>query len=276
MKISIAQFAVMGNPVSHSKSPEIHVSFAKQFNLALQYEALLVPPQGFRDSLCAFQKQGGKGLNVTLPFKQQAFMLMDKLGKAAQRAGAVNTILFYSDGTRYGENTDGIGFLNDYCKNHGGKIENQSILILGAGGAARGILGPLLEQQPSRVTLVNRLLSKAQVLSQDFSRDLTIETYDYDTLPISRYDLIINTTSASLTQDIPNLSPELFSSNPICYDMVYQKQLTSFLLFAKAHGASECIDGLGMLVEQAAESFFLWHGMKPDTESVIKKIRKHL
>lgn len=276
MKITLTNYALMGNPVSHSKSPDIHHYFSKQTGIAMDYEAILVPLQGFRDALASFQKQAGRGLNITLPFKQQAFMLMDKLGKAAQQAGAVNTIVFYPDGTRYGENTDGIGFLQDYIQNHDGEISGKRILILGAGGAARGILGPLLSQQPKSVMIANRTQCKALVLEQDFNKYGPVLAVDYESISKHTYDIIINATSTSLSSELPPLSSDIFENRPCCYDMAYQKKLTPFLLFAKAHGASQCIDGLGMLVEQAAESFFLWHGIKPETLSIIKKIRKEL
>lgn len=276
MKITLSNYAIMGNPISHSQSPFIHRYFAKQMQIEMDYEAILVPMQGFREALKAFQKQGGKGLNITLPFKQQAFMLMDKLGKAAQQAGAVNTIVFHADGVRHGENTDGIGFLQDFIENQHGEIQGKRILLLGAGGAARGVLGPLLAHQPEQVVIANRTRSKAEVLVQDFGKLGPIHHIDYTDLENCQFDIILNATSASLNgEDLP-LPTQLFHPAVWCYDMVYQAKPTSFLRVASAHGVSHCIDGLGMLVEQAAESFFLWHGVKPETSPLIKELRKQL
>ncbi|MBI5448414.1 MAG: shikimate dehydrogenase [Gammaproteobacteria bacterium] len=274
MKISLPNYALMGNPVSHSKSPFIHRYFSEKTNIAMDYDAILVPTQGFREALSAFQKQGGKGLNITLPFKQQAFILMDTLGKAAQQAGAVNTIFFRPDGSRYGENTDGIGFLRDYMENHQGEISGKKILLLGAGGAARGILGPILGLGPKEVIIVNRTKNKADVLVQDFKKFGPVKRVDMNELSEFQFDLIINATSASLKEELFELPAVIFKSHPWCYDMVYQSQPTSFLVFAKAQGANKCIDGLGMLVEQAAESFFIWHGIKPETQTLIEALRK--
>ncbi len=275
MKISLPHYALMGNPVSHSKSPFIHRHFSEKNNIVMDYESILVPIAGFREALSAFQKQGGKGLNITLPFKQQAFMLMDKLGKAAQQAGAVNTIVFYPDGTRYGENTDGIGFLRDFVENHHGEIKGKSILLLGAGGAARGVLGPILALEPAQIIIANRTQNKADVLVQDFSKFGAVRSVGFDKLEHIKVDIIINATSASLKEDMPTIPSSLFE-NTWCYDMVYQAKPTPFLLFAKAYGATRCMDGLGMLVEQAAESFSLWHGKKPETPALIKLLRSQM
>lgn len=274
MKITLPSYALMGNPVSHSKSPFIHRYFAEQNNIQMDYDAILVPITGFRSALSAFQKQGGKGLNITLPFKQQAFMLMDKLGKAASQAGAVNTIVFHPDGARYGENTDGIGFLRDFIENHHGEITGKRILLLGAGGAARGVLGPILGLDPTEVVIANRTKTKADVLIQDFKKFGPVKQADFEELEKMRFDVVINATSASLTEDLPPLAPAIFESKPWCYDMVYQAKPTAFLLFARAYGAQHCMDGLGMLVEQAAESFYLWHDIKPKTQALIELLRK--
>src|SRR3990167_316089 len=187
MKITLPQYALMGNPVSHSRSPFIHQYFAKQNKITIEYEAILVPIYGFHEALSIFQKQGGKGLNITLPFKQQAFILMDQLGQAAQQAGAVNTIMFRPDGSRYGENTDGIGFVRDFTENHQGKIAGQKILLLGAGGAARGVLGPLLAQNPELVILANRTQHKAEVLEQDFKKYGPIKRVEFNELKKTRF-----------------------------------------------------------------------------------------
>ena len=276
MKIQLSKYALMGNPVSHSKSPFIHQYFAKQLNIDLTYEAILVPLQGFRESLVVFQKQGGKGLNITLPFKQQAFMLMDKLGKVAIKAGAVNTVVFYPDGTRLGENTDGIGFLRDFVENHHGEIANKKILLLGAGGAARGVLGPILSQVPECVVIANRTPCKVEVLIQDFSKYGVVLSGASEKNEKLDFDIIINSTSASLENSVPDtITPSLFRKKVWCYDMAYKDEPTSFLMFAKAQGAIHSMDGLGMLVEQAAESFFLWHGVKPETQDLINQLREN-
>lgn len=268
-----SQYGVMGNPIAHSKSPLIFRLFNQQCKIEKPYEAILVPVMRFTDAIISFQQFGGLGLNVTLPFKQQAFLLMDELGPYAKQAGAVNTIVFKSDDTRWGENTDGIGFLRDLLHNQNGKIEGKRVLVIGAGGGARGILGPVLNEKPASVVLTNRTVSKAETIAQDFSSIGEICVKSYLDINKQEYDLIINATSASLLDTLPPLPNSLLRTRPWCYDMAYSEQSTPFLIWARQNGATRCIDGLGMLVEQAAESFYLWHNLRPQTREIIHRVR---
>lgn len=269
------RYAVMGNPINHSKSPLIHAEFARQTLQKLSYEAIQVDLGGLEQAVGNFQGSGGKGLNITVPFKTDAWELADNLSIEAQRAGAVNTILFKEDGSRYGHNTDGIGMLRDITQNHGGKITGQKILILGAGGAVRGILQPLLEQNPQSITLANRTPDRAQSLAEAFSdHGVQLHGGGFADIEASPYDLIINGTSASLQGELPPLPEQIINQHSWCYDMMYGKEPTIFLQWAAQLGAQHCMDGLGMLVEQAAESFLLWRGVRPETAPIMAKLRQ--
>jgi len=266
------RYAVIGNPIAHSKSPEIHARFAKQTGQNLSYERLLSPLDGFVSTVRAFIAQSGKGINVTVPFKLDAFDMATKLTARAHLAGAVNTLSFIRD-TIVGDNTDGVGLVNDITHNHGYSIAGTKILLLGAGGAARGVIQPLLAEAPSELVIANRTLSKAVELATLFSASASV--------PISScafrdlhapFDLIINGTSAGLTEEMPAIPASLFNSGVLAVDMVYGAQPTRFMQFAAQHGAS-VRDGLGMLVEQAAESFFIWRGVRPDTAPVLAALR---
>lgn len=273
------KYTVMGNPISHSKSPYIHRCFAKQTNQNIEYTATQVDPGGFEQAVGNFQASGGKGLNVTVPFKQEAWQLVDERSPGAETAGAVNTILFKPDGSLFGDNTDGIGLVKDITENYNGRVKDRRILVLGAGGAVRGILLPILKQDPQTVFIANRTIDKAKVLAQLFantndSHSDKVTACSYNDLQDMQFDLIINGTSASLNNELPPIPDNCLADNGWCYDLMYAKEPTPFLLWGKQHHAIEAIDGLGMLVEQAAESFFIWRGVRPDTKLVIEELNK--
>ena len=274
----IDRYAVMGNPIAHSKSPLIHKMFAQQTEQTLQYEAILVGTQEgeFVQAVQAFQAAGGKGLNITVPFKPAAWALADQRSKRAERAVAVNTLWFDEQGRRIGENTDGIGLVRDLIQNHDGRIEGQRVLILGAGGAVRGVLEPLLAAAPIQCVIANRTVSKAESLARSFAAFSNITASSYEALQGQTYDLIINGTSASLQGELPPLPENLLAPGCWCYDMMYANTATPFMQWAQSQGASRTLDGLGMLVEQAAESFYLWRGVRPETVAVIQQIRDSL
>lgn len=270
----IDQYVVIGNPIAHSKSPAIHARFAAQTGQRMQYQRLLAPIDGFAASVYAFMQAGGKGANVTVPFKLEAFALATQLTARAQAAGAVNTLKF--DGEHIlGDNTDGIGLVADIVCNAHVALRNKRILLLGAGGAARGVLLPILSEQPGELVIANRTLSKAQQLvalaQAHGAGNALLSAAEWPQLS-GKFDLIINATSASLANEVPPISPALFSSATLAYDMMYGAQVTAFLRFSEAQGA-QLRDGLGMLVEQAAETFYLWRGVRPDTSSVLAELR---
>ena len=261
------RYAVFGHPIAHSKSPQIHTAFARQTGQDMTYEAILAPLDGFADSVAAFIAAGGRGANVTVPFKEEAFRLANRLSPRAQRAGAVNTLSFDADGI-LGDNTDGAGLVADLTRNLHCTIVGKRVLLLGAGGAARGVIEPLLNQQPAVLVIANRTVSRAEELAELFGRGIRACGFDAADTP---YDLVINATAASLAGDLPPLSPRVFTPDTLAYDMMYGRD-TPFLDFARTHGARTA-DGLGMLVEQAAEAFYLWRGVRPDTTPVIASLR---
>ena len=269
-------YAVMGNPIAHSQSPLIHTTFAQQTGQVLQYNAILVNTGNFVKAVQTFQALGGKGLNITVPFKQDAWTLAKHRSKRAELAEAVNTLWFDEQGVCYGENTDGIGLIRDLTQNHGCQIEGRRVLILGAGGAVRGVLEPLLAAAPAQCVIANRTVSKAKTLAKLFAALSNITAFPYDALPGQSFDLIINGTSASLQGQLPPLPETLLAPDGWCYDMMYASTPTIFMQWAKKQGAAYVLDGLGMLVEQAAESFYLWRGVKPETAPVIQKVREHI
>ena len=269
----VDRYAVIGNPIAHSKSPEIHARFAAQTAQHLTYERLLAPLDGFADTVRQFAESGGKGMNVTVPFKLEAHALADTLTPRAQAAGAVNTLQF-EHGRVLGDNTDGMGLVQDIVRNAGVPIAGKQILLLGAGGAARGVILPLLEQRPRRLVLANRTLSKAEELARRFAAHGAIEVSAFDVLQ-GAFDIVINATAASLSADLPPIPPSVFAPHALAYDMMYGKEPTVFMQFAAAHDA-QARDGLGMLVEQAAESFFLWRGVRPETAAVFAELRRQL
>lgn len=270
-----AKYAVVGNPVSHSLSPQIHQAFAQQMEISLSYETIELPVDNFAAGLKDLQQQGYKGLNITVPFKLEAWQLCDKLSPRAEDAGAVNTLIFLSDGNIAGDNTDGVGLARDLVNNHRALIKRRKVLVLGAGGAVRGVLPSLLALSPENLTVANRTTEKAEQLAKDFLELGEVNTLAYADLGREKFDLIINGTSAGLSQEVPPVPDTVLGINSICYDMMYDTTgNTAFVEWAINRGASRSIDGLGMLVEQAAESFFIWHGMRVDTTEVIASLRQ--
>lgn len=271
-----ALYAVMGNPVAHSKSPRIHALFAAQTGQRLQYIAIQVDPGGFEQAVSSFVANGGSGLNVTVPFKPQAWDLVDERSERAALAGAVNTIAVRAQGRLYGDNTDGSGLVSDLTGNLGAVIAGRRLLLLGAGGAARGVLGPLLAQAPAALFIANRTADRAAELAQAFGGFGPVRGGGYDDLRGEVFDLVINATSASLQGEVPPLPDGLLAPDAWCYDMMYGPKPTPFMAWARRHGAARVSDGLGMLVEQAAESFMLWRGVRPQTTPVIATLREEM
>ncbi len=267
------QYAVMGHPIGHSKSPKIHTLFAAQTQQPLEYRAILVDPGTFPASVDQFRQAGGRGLNITVPFKQEAWAYADQRSSRAERAGAVNTLIFADDGKAYADNTDGVGLVRDLQINHQAKLAGKRILLLGAGGAARGVLQPLLATQPARLVIANRTSKKAFDLAQSFAELGPVSGGGFEDL-LGSFDVIINATAAGLADQVPLLSETVLAADCCCYDMMYGDCPTAFVRWARAHGAGSALDGLGMLVEQAAESFFLWRGLHPDTQAVISALRE--
>ena len=269
-----ALYAVVGNPVSHSLSPRIHASFAAQTGQTISYEAIELPLDGFVYGIRDLQQRGFAGVNVTVPFKRDAWELCDSLSHRAELAGAVNTLSFNLDGSIGGDNTDGIGLVRDLLENLAVEINGRELLVLGAGGAVRGVLGPMLDQSPARLTLANRTTQKAEQLAADFSRYGRIGVLPFDALAEQNFDLIINGTAAGLNNEIPPIPGSIVGANTTCYDMMYNLSApTAFVAWAQDQGAKNAFDGLGMLVEQAAEAFSIWRGINPDSASVIDSLR---
>jgi shikimate dehydrogenase len=269
---TIDRYGVMGYPISHSRSPVIHRLFALQTGQNMQYELLQVSPEKLETAVRQFQRTGGKGLNVTVPHKSEVAKLVDQMSERASTAGAVNTIAFRGSEV-YGDNTDGIGLLRDLSVNLGVHLAGANILILGAGGATRGIIGPLLEMQPAGLRIANRTLGKAQALADHFESQGPITACRFNVVPVGEpYDLIINATSAGLQGDTPPYPEAAISENTFCYDLSYGLNPTPFSIWAREHGAAKSVMGWGMLVEQAAESFNLWRGIRPDTAPVLKQM----
>jgi shikimate dehydrogenase len=266
------RYGVFGHPVAHSKSPAIHAAFAAQCGHDLSYEAILAPLDGFADSLSAFVAAGGRGANVTVPFKEEACRLATRLTPRAAQAGAVNTLVFDSSGM-LGDNTDGAGLLRDLTNNLGCRITGQRLLLLGAGGAARGVVGPLLEARPAALVIANRTAARAADLAERFAGRGPLRACGYPDLAGESFDLVINATSASLGGETPYLPERVFAFGSLAYDMMYGRGETPFLLLARAQGAARLADGLGMLVEQAAEAFRFWRGVLPDSAPVLAMLR---
>lgn len=266
------KYAVIGNPINHSKSPLIHSEFAKQTKQDLSYITREIPLDDLEAGLNKLQAEGFKGINITVPFKEQAWKIVTHRSEHATRAGAINTILFNEDGTLYGDNTDGMGLCRDLTDNHHIELVGKRILLLGAGGAARGVVEPLLSHQPAELIIANRTASKAIGLAELYANFGTISGSGYDDI-FGSFDVIINATAASLQGEVPPLPDNILNKNASCYDMMYSNTDTAFIVWAKKHEAMKSIDGLGMLAEQAAEAFRLWRGVKPETGSIIQKIR---
>lgn len=271
------KYAVFGNPIAHSKSPDIHRQFAEQTGQDLSYSKQLVAEDGFEAAANEFFANGGKGLNITVPFKQDAYAYVARTTPRARRAGAVNTLSLEADGTILGDTTDGVGLVGDIVHNLGWEIRHKKVLILGAGGAVRGVLEPLLEQQPQHVVIANRTVDKALQLAKGFAEFGYLLGCGFDMLGEQQFDLVINGTSASLQGDMPPLPDSLINpdAGTACYDMLYGAEPTPFMKWAAERGALVS-DGLGMLVGQAAESFALWRGVRPETAPVIADIRAKL
>ncbi|MFL2529954.1 MAG: shikimate dehydrogenase [Porticoccaceae bacterium] len=271
------KYAVFGNPIEHSKSPDIHRQFAEQTGQDLSYSKQLVAEDGFEAAANEFFANGGKGLNITVPFKQDAYAYVARTTPRARRAGAVNTLTLEADGTILGDTTDGVGLVGDIVHNLGLEIRHKKVLILGAGGAVRGVLEPLLEQQPQHVVIANRTVDKALQLAKGFAEFGYLLGCGFDMLGEQQFDLVINGTSASLQGDLPPLPDSLIDPDvgTACYDMLYGAEPTPFMQWAAERGALVS-DGLGMLVGQAAESFGLWRGVRPETAPVIANLRDQL
>ena len=267
------RYAVMGNPVAHSKSPRIHALFAGQTKQQLQYDAILVEKNGFRKAVADFLRQGGKGLNITVPFKEEAWALAATHSDRAERAGAVNTLVLDESGRHFGDNTDGAGLVRDLLHNHRAVLKDKRLLLVGAGGAARGVIEPLLGEKPALLVIANRTAEKAVELARLFCELGHTEGCGLDEVNGQAFDIIINATAASLSGKVPALPESVITADSWCYDMMYADKPTAFMDWAQQLGAARCMDGLGMLVEQAAESFCLWRNVRPDTQPVINAIR---
>jgi len=269
------RYAVVGNPVAHSLSPRIHAEFARQTGQALSYTAIEIAIGAFRKGIDDLRQQGFRGLNVTVPFKREAFELCDQLTARATTAGAVNTLSLRENGDIHGDNTDGIGLVRDLAHNLQIKITGQNLLILGAGGAARGVLEPLLALSPASLTIANRSIDKAIDLARDFRTAGKIEVVPYTQLKAAGFHLIINATAAGISNQIPPISPALLEQTEVCYDMMYNlEKATAFVAWSQQHGVRRCYDGLGMLIEQAAEAFLLWRGVRPETRAIEAMLRQ--
>ncbi|SIR23566.1 shikimate dehydrogenase [Aromatoleum tolulyticum] len=272
------RYAVIGNPIAHSKSPVIHAAFAAQTRQTLTYEALLAPLDGFAATVAGFRAAGGCGCNVTVPFKLEAFALAERRSPRAQAAGAVNTLKFDAEGI-YGDNTDGAGLVRDLTHNLDCPLAGRRILLLGAGGAARGVMLPLLSAAPARLTLANRTVSRAEALVAEFTSaagSTPLAAGSFADLAGSQFDVVINATAASLADEAPPLPAGLYAPGALAYDMMYGRGDTPFLVAARSDGAARLADGLGMLVEQAAESFLLWRGVRPATAPVLAELRRQI
>ncbi len=267
------KYAVFGNPVRHSRSPWIHAEFARQCEQDLQYRAILVEQGRFTSAAQQFFANGGRGLNITVPYKHDAFEFADMHSERARLAQAVNTLRKEEDGSIFGDNTDGIGLVRDMVANLGWSISGNRVLVLGAGGAVRGVLELLLKEKPSELLIVNRTAARASELAQQFVALGPVSGGGYERLGDGQFDLIINGTSASLVGELPPLPETLLTERSCCYDMMYGAEPTVFMRWAAQNTAWAVADGLGMLVEQAAEAFYLWRGQRPQTAPVIVELR---
>jgi len=271
--MSVDRYGVMGYPVSHSRSPTIHRLFAMQTGQELQYELLHVSPDKLETAVRKFQRSGGKGLNITVPHKSEVTRLVDQMSERASTAGAVNTLTF-TENEIVGDNTDGFGLLRDLSINLDLELAGTNILVLGAGGATRGIVGPLLEMEPASLRIANRTLDKAKALAEYFSRSGPVTACRFDVVPVTeQYDLIVNATSAGIHGDEPPYPAAAVSDKTFCYDLSYALNPTPFCIWASEQGAAKSAMGWGMLVEQAAESFRIWRGVRPDTEEILNRMR---
>lgn len=268
------RYAVIGHPVAHSKSPRIHAAFAHETGESVRYEALLAPLDGLAATWADFRADGGRGANITVPFKEAAWRLVDTCTRRAELAGAVNTLVIQPDGRVLGDNTDGIGLVRDLRDNAGWMLVGQRVLLLGAGGASRGVIAPLLEAGVAAITIANRTATKAEQLAQSFGSDVPLTGCGLAALANVRepFDLVINATSASLQGDAMTLPAACLHDSTAVYDMMYGRD-TPFLAWARERGLHRRRDGLGMLIEQAAEAFFLWRGVRPRTAALLTELR---
>ncbi|MCP3672028.1 MAG: shikimate dehydrogenase [Gammaproteobacteria bacterium] len=269
----IDRYAVIGNPIEHSKSPLIHQAFAEQTGEKLEYDRILGRLGSFDQAVGKFLRQGGKGLNITVPFKEDAWRLADERSDRAETAGAVNTLILLPDGRLRGDNTDGVGLVNDLSQNHSCPLSGAEILLLGAGGATRGVLRPLLEANPKRLTIANRTASKASALATECATLGMVTGCGLEQLEGQEFDIIINGTAAGLAGEVPDIPGSILRLGGWIYDMMYSDTPTAFVRWGQNHGAGKALDGVGMLVEQAAESFYLWRGVRPDTSVVIRLLQ---
>jgi len=267
-------YCVVGNPVAHSKSPQIHRAFADQFGREIAYQAIAVPIAEFAQTLSRLRQAGFKGMNITVPFKREACLLSEVLTVRARQAASVNTITFSPDNRIHGDTTDGAGLISD-LRNHGIGLDGKRILILGAGGAVRGVLFDLYRQAPARLCITNRTLARAEQIRLEFSADIPLEVVPMQNLAGRTFDVIINGTSASLKGEMLSLPEGILAPEACCYDMVYDDEDTVFMRWAGVQGARYILDGLGMLVEQAAESFRIWTGLSPETRPVMQMLRRN-
>ncbi|BDF95933.1 shikimate dehydrogenase [Pseudoalteromonas haloplanktis] len=267
------KYAVFGNPIEHSKSPAIHTQFAASLGEQIDYRAILAPIDGFKKSVTDFFVQGGLGANVTMPFKEQAYELVDERTELATIVGAVNTIKLLDDGRLLGDNTDGVGFVNDLLANNV-ELKGKRILLIGAGGAARGVVLPLLAQQPSEIVIVNRTAAKAKALAELFAQYGKVTGYGFDDLPVGDYSLIVNSTSSSMLGELPALNKKHLSGCDCVYDMFYSLKSTLFMQWAQDHKADiNVLDGSGMLVGQAAQAFYVWRNKMPEILPVVRALK---
>ncbi len=267
----VDKYGVVGNPIAHSRSPEIHERFARQTRQKISYERIEAPLDGFEEKALALRDAGYRGLNVTVPFKLDAAKLSDDLMPRARLAGAVNTLKFDGD-TIIGDNTDGIGFVRDVRERLKFDFSGCSVLVLGAGGAVRGVIGSLLDASPRWIAVANRTHQRAEELAEEFG----VEAIHLDEIPAEHFDLIVNGTTTGLKHEAPPIDPETFNDCALAYDLVYAADPTPFMELARSGGAKTVCDGLGMLIEQAAESFLLWRGVRPDTGPVYRELRELL
>ncbi len=267
----IDRYAVIGNPISHSKSPLIHRTFAQGTGQDLEYIAIEGPFEGFTRSVHEFRAEGGRGMNVTTPFKVQAFDLATDRLPRAQLAGAANALKFEADRI-FADNFDGVGLVNDIQRNLGVALAGKRVLMLGAGGAARGALLPFVAQHPSAIVIANRTIDKARQLATEVAGGGIVAGCGYRDVANERFDVVINATSASLNGELPPIAPAVFGPGALAYELVYGRGLTPFLRLARDAGIERLADGVGMLVEQAAEAFVWWRGVRPDTRSLIDRL----
>jgi shikimate dehydrogenase len=268
------RYAVIGHPVDHSRSPLIHSLFARQTHQNLTYELIDAEPKDFETAVRGFAAAGAKGVNVTVPHKEAAFALVDDVGDAAKAAGAVNTISFRAGHLR-GDNTDGVGLIRDLTVNEHVTLAGRRVLVLGAGGAARGIVGPLLASHPAELVVANRTRQRADDLVAQFHSPAGVGTAGFDELAtLAPFDVLLNATSAGLKGEAPPFPGSLVGKDSVCYDLVYSLKDTPFVGWAREHGAARALQGWGMLIEQAAEAFFIWRGVRPDTRPILQQLAR--